>query len=233
MSGIANKRPPQPRYNQIWDIQQVLDYLKALPDNDKLTLRQLTLKTVGLLALTQINRGSELKYLNLGFMRESNQTYVFSFNQHTKTSRRKRKRVPDMTFSCFAGEQSLPPEKRKLCPFTCISYYLQATEPLRGKPRKKQLFIGQIKPHKEVEKATIAGWLKMLLKCAGIDTTIFKAHSYRAASSSKAKALGVPIEDILKTGNWTNSSTWQKFYHKPIKQGITRYQEKILSGSKL
>ena len=93
MSGIANKRPPQPRYNQIWDIQQVLDYLKALPDNDKLTLRQLTLKTVGLLALTQINRGSELKYLNLGFMRESNQTYVFSFNQHTKTSRRNRKRV--------------------------------------------------------------------------------------------------------------------------------------------
>ena len=230
MTGIANERPPQPRYNNIWDVQIVLNFIKTLPDYNNLSLRQLTLKTVGLLALAQINRGSEIKFLDTRFMRIVNQSYVFSINQHTKTSRKNKKLAPDMIFNSFTEEEGIQPYKRQLCPFTAIQYYLQATKALR-KPNKTQFFIGQIKPHNEVTKSTIAGWLKLLLKISGIDTTIFKAHSFRAACSSRAKRIGVPIEDILKTGNWTNCSVWQKFYHKPINNSSKVFQNNILKNT--
>ena len=232
MLGVANKRPPQPRYTFTWDVQQVLDYLMTLPCNDELSLKDLTIKTTGLLALSQINRGSELKYLNLNFMTENRQSYIFSFNRQIKNSRGA-KRPPEMVFHSFPGEQNIDPNDRKLCPYTTLKHYMKVTEDLRGEPRKSQLLIGQIKPHKEVVKCTIAGWLKLLLSKSGINTTIFKAHSYRSASSSKAKVTGVPIEAILKTGNWSNSSVWQKFYDKPIRTSSMGYQGKILASRKL
>ena len=229
MLGISNERPPQPRYTNVWDVQLVLNYLLSLPYNDRLTLKQLTLKTVGLLALSQINRGSELKYLDLKFMRETDNTYIFSFNRHTKTSRKGNKRTPDLEFSAFEEEITLEPNERKLCPYTSLKFYLKTTQNLRGDDNiKTQVFIGQIKPHKEVVKSTIAGWLKLLLKKSGINTEIFKAHSFRCASSSKAHLAGVSIQDILKTGNWTNTSTWQKFYHKPINTAAKNFQKGIL-----
>ena len=37
MSGIFNKRPPQPKYPFIWDVETVLDFLRKLPGNDLLS----------------------------------------------------------------------------------------------------------------------------------------------------------------------------------------------------
>ena len=51
---------------------------------------------------------------------------------------------------------------------------------------------------------------------AGIDTTRFKAHSTRAAATSKAKATGLNMADILKAGVWSRESTFEQFYHKLI-----------------
>ena len=49
---------------------------------------------------------------------------------------------------------------------------------------------------------------------AGIDTSIFKGHSYRSASTSKADGLGVSMDVILKAANWARASTFSKFYKK-------------------
>ena len=38
----------------------------------------------------------------------------------------------------------------------------------------------------------------MVLKMAGIGTSLYKAHSCRSASTSKAKVLGMFLKDILK-----------------------------------
>ena len=132
------------------------------------------------MALSQINRGSELKYLDLKFMRETDNTYIFSFNRHIKTSRKGNKRTPDLEFSAFEEQITLEPNERKLYPYTSLKFYLETTQNLRGDDNMKtQVFIGQIKPHKEVVKSTIPGWLKLLLKKSGIDREIFKAHSFR------------------------------------------------------
>ena len=49
----------------------------------------------------------------------------------------------------------------------------------------------------------------------------FKAQSTRFASSSKAQMSGLPVEQILKRGNRSTNSTWQKFYNKNIEENKT------------
>ena len=49
---------------------------------------------------------------------------------------------------------------------------------------------------------------------AGIDTSIFKGHSFRGASTSKAVTRGVSLEDVLKTADWKNAGTFAKFYNR-------------------
>lgn len=52
----------------------------------------------------------------------------------------------------------------------------------------------------------------------GVPTDVFKAHSVRAASSSAAKNKGVSMADIMQAVGWNRSSTFEKFYYKPIEQ---------------
>ena len=56
------------------------------------------------------------------------------------------------------------------------------------------------KPHYPISKDTLARWVKEVMVCAGIDVTIFKPHSTRGASASKAFHLGILLSDILKQG---------------------------------
>ena len=61
--------------------------------------------------------------------------------------------------------------------------------------------------------SSIARWLKLGLEDAGVDTSIFKGHSTRGASSSKAAASGVTVSDILQAADWSSEGTFQRFYH--------------------
>ena len=55
MKGIFNLRPPCPRYVQMWDVSVVLRYLKYLLPAPLLSMRNLTLKLVMLMALVSIS----------------------------------------------------------------------------------------------------------------------------------------------------------------------------------
>ena len=43
----------------------------------------------------------------------------------------------------------------------------------------------------------------------------FKGHFVRSASTSAAKASGLSIDAIISMADWTNESTFNKFYYKP------------------
>ena len=78
------------------------------------------------------------------------------------------------------------------------------------------MFISFNKPYNVVTKDTIARWIKTILKLAGIDIATFKPHSTRAASSSAAKRLAVPLSSIMRAASWKTDSTFRRFYDKPI-----------------
>ena len=79
----------------------------------------------------------------------------------------------------------------------------------RKESNQTQLLLGTIRP----VYSTISGWVKTVLKLASVDVNIFKGHSTRAASTSKAT---VSECKILERGSWSSASTWQRFYKKDI-----------------
>ncbi len=62
------------------------------------------------------------------------------------------------------------------------------------------------------------------MKDAGIDITTFKPHSTRAASTSKAKAVAVPIQKIQNTAGW--SLTRCQKQHWSENTGLLKYLSK-------
>ncbi|KAI0233244.1 hypothetical protein LSAT2_016478, partial [Lamellibrachia satsuma] len=56
MKGVARDRPSLPRYNCIWDVNVVLNMFRKQPLAEFLSLYDLTLRTVTLLALVSAQR---------------------------------------------------------------------------------------------------------------------------------------------------------------------------------
>ena len=206
LKGVFNLRPPTPRYSSTWDVQQVLNYLGALGKAETLSLKHLSLKTVFLLAVTRPSRSADLSQLDATKVRFENSGMSFTPTSLAKQSRQG-KPITDFYFPSFSSNPSL-------CPVATVRQYIATTQPLRGTETK--LFISYIKPHKPVTSSTIARWLRATLDQAGIDSTVFGAHSTRGASASAAARGGVTTEDILRAANWSSESVFQKFYHKEV-----------------
>ena len=117
---------------------------------------------------------------------------------------------------------------KQLCVVDTIKAYFDRSKPWRGET-KNQLLLSSVKPHNEVTSSTISGWVKAILKAAGIDTYILKANFCRAASTSKAKVVGLSLEGILERKQWSGKSTWQKYYHKPMVNSALEYQNSVFS----
>ena len=62
---------------------------------------------------------------------------------------------------------------------------------------------------------SLARWLKELMQLAAIDTSLFKGHSIRGTVSTEAARQGFSIPDILQFADWSQQSTFIKFYYRP------------------
>ena len=210
LKGVFNSRPPAPRYSSTWDVDIVLSYLCSLPDNSDLSFQALSHKLAMLLALSNADRCSELAALNLDFRYFQSNGVLFVIPRLTKS----RRNGPPL--QAFYPEFTANP---KLCPLQTLRSYEQRSKDLRHKDSPKNLFISVKKPHKPVKPITIGHWIKNVMKLSGIDTTLFSAHSTRGAATSKAKSVGLPVGEILKAANWSSSSTFCRFYNRPVNSG--------------
>jgi hypothetical protein len=179
-----------------------------------LSLKDLTLKLAVLMALVSAQRVQTLHLLDLSCLTKGTE-YKFSFGTPLKQSR-PGKAAPQVAFAPY------PPDRR-LCVIKVLKEYIVRTESLRKAETK--LFISYIKPHGRVSKATISRWIRSGLTRAGIDVSMYKSHSTRMASTSKASAVGIPVETIMAAAGWSSAGTFAKFYHKPVKT----FQEGVLS----
>ena len=100
-----------------------------------------------------------------------------------------------------------------ICVIQCVKLYLTQTANLRRVSNSERLFLTTQKVFTEATKSTIARWIKLALKLAGVDTNIFAPHSTRAAVN-RAASVKVSIDTIIRTVGWTRDSTFRKFYKK-------------------
>ena len=209
MKGVFERNPPTPRYSATWDVSLVLHCLKEMSPSGSLPLKDLTLKLCMLLALVTAQRVQTLQLLDLKNLSKG-ESYRFTFSEHLKQSR--------------PGKKSLVVEltpyitDRRICVVHVLDEYIKKTASLRGE--ETRLFISHVKPHKRVSRDTIARWLKLVMSKSGIDTSVYKAHSTRAASTSRAARGNLPVEDILKTAGWASAKTFGKFYHKALEENF-------------
>ena len=108
------------------------------------------------------------------------------------------------------------PPDGELCPVAAFHQYHVIRTAIVGNQSDYSLFLCHRKPNGPASIDTLAHWVKQTMIAAGIDTTIFHPHSCRAASTSKANAAGVPLHQILRAGQWSQESTFFRFYCKQI-----------------
>ena len=158
-----------------------------------------------LLALTSASRVLALQHLDIRFMTKGTNNYMFTFGKLRKTWRKGKFR-PSLKAYLFE-------EDTKLYVDATLEEYLKRTKVWQGED-KNQLLLSFVKPHNPVVSSKISGWINNVLREAAIDPNIFKGHSTRSTSISKAGLEGFSVTDILGRGSWTNASTWQRFYNR-------------------
>ena len=205
LKGVFNLRPPLPKYTFFWDVRTVLDHLSSWNSPKMLDLKQLSVKSVTLLAINCHGRSSDLTSLDLSQHWSSDSKIVFWSGKLLKQSN------PSKPFKKFEVQKD---QDVRICPFVHLKEYIDRTSSLRQ--NATQLFVSYVKPHKPVTSSTLARWMLDALEQSSIDVDKFKAHSIRGASTSKAVNMGVSINDIISTADWTNIRTFEKFYHRPL-----------------
>ena len=93
------------------------------------------------------------------------------------------RKIGDLTVESSVSFPSLP-EDTSLCPLECLNTYLTAISAFRISPGHQKLFLSFQKPPKEITRCTIARWLCNVIPAAAIDSSVFKTHSIRTASTS-------------------------------------------------
>ena len=146
LSGVFNKRPPQPKYTVIWDVFKVIDYISTLGNNENLSTNIITLKLTTLFAILSSNRASESTYLDIRHIVLKENSVIFHFRKLTKTWK-KGKSPPSLDLKGF--------EKAELCVIRFLKQYLLITNPLRSE-KTTQLLIIYVKPHNSVSVDTVS-----------------------------------------------------------------------------
>lgn len=207
--GFHNLKPSQPKYDVTWDPQIVLNHISSLPDNDDLSLLQLSCKLLSLLAIITAHRMQTFSLIEVNNIeiKDSENLILIKIPRRIKTSGKNRLQ-PLLRLPYFK-------ENTKICTAATLKSYLDRTKVIRGK--EKFLFLSCKKPHKRVTTDTLSRWVSQTLAGAGLNTDIFTAHSTRHASTSAAKRNGINLDTIRKRSSWTeNSSTFAKFYDRPL-----------------
>ena len=161
LKGAYNLRPPLPRYSSTWDISLVVSYIDGLGVNESLSLKDLSQKLGFLLALTAMERVSEVVAHDLRYRRFHPEGVTFALPDLTKKSRAGQ----DLKISFHASFD----ENHSLCVVNCLKVYEHRTSEFRpldpSKPNK--LLLSYIRPHKPISGASLSRWLKDIIILSG------------------------------------------------------------------
>ncbi len=202
MKGIFNLRPALRRYQTIWDVHTVFEYIRSQPLVEELDIYTLTLRLTFLLCLLSGQRRQTIKALRIDCMDVTPSAYTFHITELLKHTR------PGFHQQPIAYEKY--PADAKLCIYEHIKHYLKRTESRRAE--NKQLLITTRQPYHPASADSILWWCLTFLRAAGIDTIKFKSHSTRAASTSSLSQKRDTVKGILAAAGWSHERTFSRFY---------------------
>lgn len=219
LRGIFNKRPSKPRYDQIYDLEPVLDKLEEFYPLADLDIARLTEKLVVLLAVITAQRKQTLHSIKMKNIRKTQQGYEIRITDTIKTTRP----------GAYQPLLVLPrfDSKPKLCAARTLEAYLALTKPIRG--GNESLFLTTRRPYTGASRDTISRWIRSFLARCGLQDK-FAPHSIRHASTSAAWKKGVDMTVIKSLAGWSErSKTFDRFYNRPIVTSKTAFAEALVA----
>ena len=70
--GLSKLRPPKPKYDSTWDRKIVLEHFSSKDENDKLSLKDLSIKLMMLQALVTAHRMQTFSLINIDNIENKN-----------------------------------------------------------------------------------------------------------------------------------------------------------------
>jgi hypothetical protein len=200
MSGVFNKRPPRRAKPELWDPLKVLNVFQHWPV--ELPLSSLIRKGAFLMALTTAKRPSELVALlcDDNHFRWEGENLCFVPSRLTKTD--------------HPGHLSPPfyvkPWKEDLCVCLVETVRLILLERTCLRLQHSAIFFSWTFPHNPLDATAFKRCLQYCLVKAGISATPASTRSIAASAALEGSAT---LGDVLRLGDWTNASTYFRFYH--------------------
>ena len=146
MKRVFENRPSLPRYGVTWNIAVVLNHLRKLHPADNITLKELTLKVVMLLALLSGQGRQTLHALKISCMQFGSDRCVFVIDNLLKTSKPGR-HLSRLEFLSYALDPSI-------CVIKYLTEYVRRTQALR---QGNGLLLSSFqKPHRLVQADTVS-----------------------------------------------------------------------------
>jgi integrase len=100
------------------------------------------------------------------------------------------------------------PGSERICPLNALLLY-STFAVFKREPSEKALFVSS--RGKRAAKATMAGWIRDILREAGIEAP---AHSCRSASTSHAFMRNMDIDLILSSAGWSSDLVFFRHYQR-------------------
>ena len=168
LKGVANGRPPQPRYMRIWDTTLLIKYLDS-PTNEVLDFQHLCWKPSALLTILSGQQVSTIHKFQLNNLQLTDTIALFNITVPLTQSKPSRNHQPVIFHQYLHNEQ--------LCLVRHVQVYLEQRKSLSVMTPYDAFFLTHRRPHHSASKATIARWVKTVLHLSGVNIDIYKPHS--------------------------------------------------------
>jgi site-specific recombinase XerD len=178
---------------------------KHWADQRSISFSDLSHKTAFLLAGKGIMRSSDLARISFSSIRFNNTQVTFMVKQPKESNISEPHRLVQL--AC-----TLP---RSSCAVCTLRIYLARTNEHRDDIcNRDHLFLSYDGSFTPVSSQRLAKWIVNVLQRAGIDTSIFKAHSVRSASATQLINQGVTVDQVMRQAHWRSRSVFTKFYDR-------------------
>ena len=237
LRGLSLKDHKSPRRTPAWDLFVVLSALRSSPFEPltSCTLKFLSWKTAFLISLASGRRCSEVSNLSglpADILWHRNGSVSLKFlpeflakNQSPGCA------SPSITISPLSSILCPDDEDRQLCPIRALKRYLRFTRTLRS-PNQRKLFISHNPGYsKDITKATLGRWLRLVISKAYDSTSSDsllspRAHEIRAWASSLAFKTSLRLDDVLQAAYWKSKNSFISHYLRDVsakaEDGTTR-----------
>ena len=211
---VREVRPPS------WDLPTVLNFLRSSPFEplSSASLRDLTRKTLFLIALATAKRVGELQALSRLVSFSSSAaglSYVPEFVAKTETATRPLPRSFEVqSLGDFAAGL---PEELLLCPVRSLSAYMTRTSQVVNRPRR--LFVSPKCPSRAMSKNGISYMLREVIVQSGASSQSGRApraHSIHGIATSSALFRNWSLRSVLEAASWHSNTIFTSFYFRDL-----------------